>query len=38
VGLWIQQAPFLLSLPERSVEQTLVGGFSDQQIGLVFAA
>ena len=37
VGLWIQQAPFLLSLPERSATQALVGGFSGQQIGLVFA-
>ena len=37
VGLWIQQAPFLLSLPERSVRQALVGGFSGQQIGLAFA-
>jgi MFS family permease len=37
VGLWIQQAPFLLSLPQRSATQTLVGGFSGQQIGLAFA-
>lgn len=37
VGLWIQQAPFLLSLPERSATQSLVGGFSGQQIGLIFA-
>jgi MFS family permease len=37
VGLWMQQAPFLLSLPERSATQALVGGFSGQQIGLVFA-
>lgn len=37
VGLWIQQAPFLLSLPERSTTQALVGGFSGQQIGLAFA-
>ena len=37
VGLWIQQAPFLLSLPERSATQALVGGFSGQQIGLIFA-
>jgi len=37
VGLWIQQAPFLLSIPERSVEQELVGGFSGQEIGIVFA-
>lgn len=37
VGLWIQQAPFLLSLPERSATQALVGGFSGQQIGLAFA-
>ncbi len=37
VGLWIQQAPFLLSIPERSATQALVGGFSGQQIGLVFA-
>ncbi|MFV1980236.1 MAG: MFS transporter [Rhodothermia bacterium] len=37
VGLWIQQAPFLLSLPERSAEQALVGGFSGQQIGIIFA-
>lgn len=38
VGLWIQQAPFLLSLPERSARQALVGGFSGQQIGIAFAA
>ena len=38
VGLWIQQAPFLLSLPERSASQALVGGFSGQEIGIVFAA
>jgi MFS family permease len=37
VGLWIQQAPFLLSLPERSATQALVGGFSGQQVGLIFA-
>jgi MFS family permease len=37
VGLWIQQAPFLLSLPERSTTQALVGGYSGQQIGVVFA-
>ena len=38
VGLWIQQAPFLLSLPDRSASQVLVGGYSGQEIGLVFAA
>jgi len=38
VGLWIQQAPFLLSLPDRSASQALVGGYSGQEIGLVFAA
>ncbi len=37
VGLWIQQAPFLLSLPERSPTQALVGGFDGQQIGVIFA-
>lgn len=38
VGLWIQQAPFLLTLPERSVSQALVGGYSGSQVGLVFGA
>lgn len=37
VGLWIQQAPFLLSLPVRSGTQALVGGYSGQEIGFVFA-
>ena len=37
VGLWLQQAPFLLSLPDRSPSQALVGGFSGQEIGIIFA-
>ncbi len=36
-GLWIQQAPFLLSLPERSADQALVGGFSGTEVAAVFA-
>ena len=36
VGVWIQQAPFLLRLPERSSTQALVGGFSGAQIGMIF--
>ncbi len=35
VGLWIQQAPFLLSLPARSPDQRLVGGFTGSDVGLV---
>ena len=36
VGLWIQQAPYLLKLPSRSPTQALVGGYSGREIGLVF--
>lgn len=38
VGLWIQQAPFLFSLPERSATQALVGGFTGRDVGLIFGA
>lgn len=38
VGVWLQQAPFLLKLPERSPTQALVGGFRGAEIGAVFAA
>ena len=37
VGLWLQQTPYLLSLPDRSPSQALVGGFSGQEIGVIFA-
>lgn len=37
VGLWMQQTPYLLRLPERSPTQSLVGGFSGTEIGAVFA-
>ena len=36
VGIWIQQAPYLLKLPSRSPTQALVGGYSGREIGLVF--
>ena len=38
VGVWFQQAPYLLKLPERSATQALVGGFTGGEIGLIFAA
>ena len=37
VGVWLQQAPFLLKLPLRSTSQTLVGGYSGSTIGVIFA-
>lgn len=37
VGVWIQQAPYLLKLPQRSELQGLVGGFSGGAIGAIFA-
>jgi len=37
VGVWLQQTPFLLTLPDRSHTQALVGGYTGQQVGLVFA-
>lgn len=37
VGVWLQQAPYLLKLPARSTTQSLVGGFSGRTIGAVFA-
>ncbi len=37
VGVWIQQAPYLLKLPTRSPSQVLVGGYSAQAVGLIFA-
>ena len=37
VGVWLQQAPFLLKLPLRSSTQLLVGGYSGRSIGVVFA-
>lgn len=36
VGVWIQQAPFLLKLPDRSPTQALVGGYSGSTIAIVF--
>ena len=36
VGIWIQQAPYLLKLPSRSPTQVLVGGYSGREIGFVF--
>ena len=37
VGVWLQQAPYLLKLPMRSTSQTLVGGYSGGTIGVIFA-
>lgn len=37
VGLWMQYAPYLFKLKESSSTQRLVGGFSGQAIGGVFA-
>jgi MFS family permease len=36
IGVWIQQAPFLLRLPHRLTGQVLVGGYTGSTIGLVF--
>ncbi|MEX2152719.1 MAG: MFS transporter [Gemmatimonadaceae bacterium] len=36
VGVWAQQAPFLMKLPVRSASQALVGGYSGTNIGYVF--
>lgn len=38
VGIWIQQAPYLMKLPVRSETQVLVGGYSGTTIGVVFGA
>lgn len=38
LGVWLQQAPYLLKLPSRSLSQALVGGFSGREIGVIFAA
>jgi MFS family permease len=38
VGVWVQQAPYLMKLPERSDTQVLVGGYSGTAIGLIFGA
>jgi len=38
VGVWVQQAPYLLNLPARSPAQSLVGGYSGTTIGWVFGA
>jgi len=37
VGVWLQQAPFLLKLSTRSTSQTLVGGYNGSTIGVIFA-
>lgn len=37
VGVWVQQAPYLLKLPLRSSSQMLVGGYSASTIGVIFA-
>lgn len=37
VGVWLQQAPYLLKLPTRSSTQSLVGGYAGRTIGVVFA-
>lgn len=37
VGVWLQQAPYLLKLPNRSPSQSLVGGYSGGEIGVIFA-
>jgi MFS family permease len=36
VGVWMQQSPYLLKLPDRSATQSLVGGFTGREIGQVF--
>ncbi len=36
VGVWFQQAPYLLKLPARSATQFLVGGYSAATIGVIF--
>ncbi len=36
VGVWIQQAPYLLKLPRRSPTQAMVGGYGGREIGLIF--
>jgi len=38
VGVWVQQAPYLMKLPARSDEQVLVGGYSGTTIGVIFGA
>lgn len=38
VGVWLQQAPYLLRAETRSATQTLVGGYSGTTIGIIFAA
>ena len=37
VGIWLQQAPYLLKLPVRSSSQSLVGGYEARTIGFIFA-
>lgn len=37
VGVWFQQAPYLLKLPEHSTTQALVGGATGREIGVVFS-
>lgn len=38
VGVWMQQAPYLFKLPNRSPTQALVGGFTGSQVGQIFGA
>jgi MFS family permease len=38
VGVWVQQAPYLMKLPVRSGTQVLVGGYSGTTIGVIFGA
>lgn len=38
VGVWVQQAPYLMKLPARSATQVLVGGYSGTTIGVIFGA
>jgi MFS family permease len=37
VGAWFQHAPVLFKLARRSPTQSLVGGFSSREIGLIFS-
>jgi MFS family permease len=37
VGVWMQHAPYLLKLTERSPSQQLVGGFTGREISAIFA-
>ncbi len=38
VGVWLQQAPYLLRAETRSTTQTLVGGYTGTTIGIIFGS